>query len=250
MVNRRIAGVGGSEFCAMGWGRILPVMVILSASGAAAQTPWPTQQQSQQQQAPWPAQQQSQPQPQGQAAWPAQQPQQSQGTPAWPQHHQAAAPGAPMGAPAMSPVPGMMSPMGAPGGGQPPPCFAEFTKLRTDVEKHGAAAKAANERHVQREEFCKLITALSAASNRWFKFTVAKAKECGIPSDAVTQIKGQDEHLAGLKKQVCSAGPAGPGAAPSLAEALGTDKMPLDDNEKTNVKRGGVLDSLTGAPIR
>src|SRR5207342_2977417 len=77
MVNRRIAGVGGSEFSAMGWGRILTVMVVSFAGGAAAQTPWPTQQQPQQQQAPWPAQQQSKPQ--GQAAWPAQQPQQSQG---------------------------------------------------------------------------------------------------------------------------------------------------------------------------
>ena len=60
-------------------GRILTVMVVSFAGGAAAQTPWPTQQQPQQQQAPWPAQQQSKPQ--GQAAWPAQQPQQSQGSP-------------------------------------------------------------------------------------------------------------------------------------------------------------------------
>jgi hypothetical protein len=250
LVNRRIVGGGGnSEFSAMGWGRILPVIVVLSAGSAAAQTPWPAQQQSQpqQQQAPWPVQQQ-QSQPQGQAAWPAQQPQQSQGQAAWPSQHQASMPGAPM-SPMAAPGAGTMSPTGA-AGGQPPPCFQEFLKLRTEVEKRGAAAKAGNERHVQREELCKLVSALSAASATWTKYTATKAKECGIPADAVAQIKGQDEHLAGLKKQICSAAATGPAAAPSLAEALGTDKMPLDENDKTTVKRGGVLDSLTGAPIR
>jgi hypothetical protein len=159
-----------------------------------------------------------------------------------------------MGAPMMSPAmgaPGMSMGrpgMGGGGGGQPPPCLAEFTKLREEVEKRGAAAKAGNEQHVQREEFCKLITALATASNKWAHYTATKAKDCGIPGEAVKQIKAQDEHLTGLRKQVCS-GP-GPAAAPSLAEALGTDKMPLDEGEKTAVKRGGVLDSLTGAPIK
>jgi hypothetical protein len=143
MVNRRIAGVGGSEFSAMGWGRILTVMVVSFAGGAAAQTPWPTQQQpQQQQQAPWPAQQQSKPQ--GQAAWPAQQPQQSQGQSAWPQQHQAAAPGAPMtpmGAPGMSPGPGMMSPMGPPGGQQVPPCAAVLNKLHPRRKSAGRKRK-------------------------------------------------------------------------------------------------------------
>jgi len=155
-----------------------------------------------------------------------------------------------MGAPGMSMGgPGMGGPgMGGGGGGQPPPCLTEFLKLRGEVEKRGAAAKAGNEQHVQREEFCKLITALATASNKWTHYSVTKAKECGIPGEAVASIKAQDEHLTGLRKQVCSGG--GPAAAPSLAEALGTDKMSLDDNEKAAVKRGGVLDSLTGAPTK
>src|SRR5215471_3898913 len=132
MVNRRFAGVGGVEPSAMGWGRILPVVLVLVASSAAAQTPWPTQQQPQQQQAPWPAQQS---QPQGQTAWPAQQPQQLHAAPAWPQH-QAAAPTGPMTAtagPAMAPPGGgMMSPMGTAGGGKPPPCSAVLNKLHSE----------------------------------------------------------------------------------------------------------------------
>jgi len=230
----------------MGWGRILPVMVVVAwASAAAAQTPWPSQQPQQQQQA-WPGQ----PQQQKEAAWPSQsQPQQppQQHPAAWPAHS-AAAPG---GAPPMMPPGGMssggMSPMG---GQRPPPCFEEFVKLRGDFEKRAQATKAGSERKVQREEFCKLVTTLAAASSKWTKFTVAKASSCGIPGDAVTQIKAQDEHIGKLKEQVCNAGAQQAGAPPSLAEALGTDRLPLDESEKSSVKRGGVLDSLTGTPIR
>jgi hypothetical protein len=262
MVNRRIAGVGGSEFSAMGWGRILPVVVVLWAGGAAAQAPWPAQQ-PQQQQAPWPGQQ---PPPQQQAPWPGQQQgqaaapaqpkaawpspqQQPQGQAAWPSQHAEATPAAPPMMGLGGGVPGMTSPMGGPPGGQrPPPCFGEFSKLREEVEKAGAAASAGNARHAEREELCKLVTALSSAATKWAKFTVTKASGCGIPPDAVKQIKMQGEHLVKVKTQVCSAAPAA--AAPSLAEALGTDRMPLDEGEKTTVKRGGVLDSLTGTPIR
>ncbi len=139
-----------------------------------------------------------------------------------------------------------MSPMG--GGGQAPPCFEEFSKLRAEVEKRGAAAKAASEHHAQREEFCKTITALAVAAEKWAKYTEAKAKGCGIPGNAVTQIKSESEHLGKVKTQVCNAGPA-PGP-PSLSEALGTDRVPLDEGSKATAKRGGVLDSMTGAPIR
>jgi len=246
MVNRRIVGVGGAEPSAMGWGRILPIVLVLVASSAAAQAPWPTQQQPQQQQAPWPAQQS---QPQGQGAWPAQQPQQSQAAPAWPQH-QAAAPAAPMtpmGAPAMAPPGGgMMSPMG--GGGQPPPCAAVLNKLHAEAEKRGAEAKAGQEKRVPREELCKLVTNLVAAEGKFTNTAEKEARNCGIPPEAIKQMKAGHEHLVQVRTALCTAAPgAGP---PSLAEALGTDKLPLDETEKTNVKRGGVLDSMTGAPIR
>ena len=229
----------------MGWGRILPVVLVLVASSAAAQAPWPTQQQPQQQQAPWPAQQS---QPQGQAAWPAQQPQQSHAATAWPQH-QAAAPGAPMtpmGAPAMAPGGGMMSPMG--GGGQVPPCAAVLNKLHSEAEKRGAEAKAGQEKHVSREELCKLVTNLVAAEGKFTNAAEKEARNCGIPPEALKQMKAGHEHLVKVRTALCTAAPgAGP---PSLAEALGTDKLPLDETEKANVKRGGVLDSMTGAPIR
>jgi len=239
----------------MGWGRILPVVLVLVASSAAAQAPWPTQQQQpQQQQAPWPAQQsqpqgqaawpaQQQSQPQGQAAWPAQQPQQSHAATAWPQQ-QAAAPAAPM-TPMAAPA---MSPMGMGGGGQVPPCAAVLNKLHAEAEKRGAEAKAGQEKHVPREELCKLVTNLVAAEGKFTKAAEQEATNCRIPPEAIKQMKAGHENLVKVRTALCTAAPtAGP---PSLAEALGTDKMPLDATEKTNVKRGGVLDSLTGAPIR
>jgi hypothetical protein len=119
------------------------------------------------------------------------------------------------------------------------------------VEKRGAAAKAANERHAPREEFCKVITSLAVATEKWAKFTEKEAKGCGIPGDAVTQIKGESEHLGKIKTQICNAGPAAAAAGPpSLSEALGTDRMPIDDGNKATAKRGGVLDSMTGVPLR
>jgi len=236
----------------MGWGRILSVMVVVAwASAAAAQTPWPSQQPQQQQQQAWPGEPQQQ---QKQGTWPSQQQpqQQPQHSAAWPSQPTATPGGAPpMTAPGgMAPggmSPGGMSPMG---GQRPPPCFEEFVKLRGEFEKRAVATKSASERKVQREEFCKVVTALHAASTKWTKFTVAKASGCGIPNDAVTQIKAQDEHIGKLKEQVCNGGAQQAGGPPSLAEALGTDRLPLDESEKTNVKRGGVLDSLTGTPIR
>ncbi len=149
-----------------------------------------------------------------------------------------------MGAPGMSPM------GGGGGGGGAPPCFTEFSKLRIEVEKRGAAAKAANERKAPREEFCKVVSALAGAAEKWAKYTEKEAKGCGIPGDAVTQIKAESEHLGKLKTQVCTAGAPAAAGPPSLSEALGTDRMPIDDGNKATAKRGGVLDSMTGAPVR
>jgi hypothetical protein len=86
---------------------------------------------------------------------------------------------------------------------QSSPCAAEFLRLRSDFEKAGALAKAANGQHVPFEDFCKAVTSLSVASNRWTRFTRGKAAACGIPGEAVAQLKRQDDHLADLKKKVC-----------------------------------------------
>jgi hypothetical protein len=147
---------------------------------------------------------------------------------------------APMGAP-------MGAPPGAGGGGSAPPCVAEFGKMREDVQKKGAAAKQASEKHVPREELCKLITAYSAAEQKWLKFTEQGVSACGIPSEIVTQLKQVHGRTEQAREKICAAGPANAAmAGPSLSEALGTSRPTLE------TKRAGsnMFDTLTGNAIQ
>jgi hypothetical protein len=93
----------------------------------------------------------------------------------------------------------------------PPPCVAEFMRLRDGVQKTGLAAKAGHDKNASREEMCKLIETFTAAEDKWVKYTVDNAAVCGIPAEAVKQIKTNHEHTLLILRQVCSAGPA-PGA--------------------------------------
>ena len=203
----------------MGIGQRLSLIfavAVLPACLAAAQTlPWPT----------------DAPRPAAPAPWP--------GT--------AAPAPSPMPAPAMSPMgagpPPQASPFG--GGGEMPPCMAEFTKLREDVQKRGLAAKAASQRKVAREEMCKHITAFSAAELKWVKFAESNVTSCGIPVQVVSQLKEMHGHTEQTREKICAAGPsAGP---PSLSDALGTTRLPTPETAKPG---SGTLDTLTGSAIQ
>jgi hypothetical protein len=147
----------------------------------------------------------------------------------------------------------MMGPMGGVGGSpfgspfqqqpqQPPPCVAEFMRLRGVVEKEGMAAKAAHDKKASREEMCKIITVFSAAEEKMTKYAETNATTCGIPADAVKQMKGNHAHTAQVREQICSAGP-GPGGPPppTLSDALGTNtSAPTASGNK------GQFETLTG----
>jgi hypothetical protein len=156
--------------------------------------------------------------------------------------------GGPMGAPGP-----MGGPMGAPGPmgggamGSPPPCAVEFGKLREEVQKKGLAAKTAGERKATREEMCKMVQAYSAAEGKWLKFTEAGVASCGIPAEVVTQLKQTHARTELARQNICSSGPAAAmQAAPSLSDALGTNRLQLD------TKRTGsnYLDTMTGNVIQ
>jgi hypothetical protein len=135
---------------------------------------------------------------------------------------------------------------GAPSGG-PPPCAIEFGKLREDVQKKGAAAKVASERKVAREEMCKIVQTYSAAEGKWLKFAEAGVASCGIPAEVVAQLKQVHARTEQARQNICSSGPAAAAqAAPSLSDALGTNRLQLD------TKRTGAnyLDTLTGNAIQ
>jgi hypothetical protein len=174
---------------------------------------------------------------------------------------------APMTAPTpMMGSPMMGAPMGAPpggmggggmggggmggmgGGGSPPPCVTEFSKMREDVQKKGIAAKQASEKHVTREELCKLITVYSSAEGQWLKFTEKGVSACGIPVEIVNQLKQVHGRTEMAREKICAAGPATASMAPpSLSEALGTSRPTLETKRAAG---SSMFDTLTGNPIQ
>jgi hypothetical protein len=123
--------------------------------------------------------------------------------------------------------------------------MAEFAKMREDVQKRGLAAKAASQRKASREEMCKHITDYSAAELKWVKYTEANVTKCGIPTEVVQQLKQVHSNTEQTKGRICAAGPsAGP---PSLADALGTTRLPTPETTKSG---SGTLDTLTGNAIQ
>jgi hypothetical protein len=128
--------------------------------------------------------------------------------------------------------------------------MAEFMKLREEVEKKGLAAKAAGQKHVAREEMCKLITAYAASEAKWVKFTEAGVGgNCGIPQQVANQLKQVHTGTEQTREKICAAGPAGPAAAaPSLSEALGTTRLATPDSSKA--AGNGTLDTLMGPAVR
>jgi hypothetical protein len=137
------------------------------------------------------------------------------------------------------------------------PCVVEFGKMRGDVEKKGLVAKAVNDRKGTREEMCSAVSGIHQAQSNWVKWTVAHTSQCGIPPDIIKTLRLGQDNLNKMRKQICSGGGAPGGAAggalpaPSLSEALGTAGLPPSAaSDNAPKKRGGVLDNMTGTPIR
>ena len=195
-----------------------------AAAPASAQSPWP-QPAQQQTQAPWP-QQPAQP---AQAPWP-QQPQAGQ--------TQAAQP------------PGQ-DPWSRPPQQQAgePPCFKEFTVLRTDAQKKAGAIQAASARDPKptAKEACGLFNSFAAAESKMVKYAVSHADECRIPPQVIDAMKQAHGKTNGIRANVCRVAAAPPPrpAGPSLSDALGA---PVPNS--SNIKSGrGTFDTLTGSPL-
>jgi len=134
-----------------------------------------------------------------------------------------------------------------PGFGMPqqdPPCLKDFVALRDEAQKRAAAIKAGIDKKIPREEACKLFQAFGAAEAKMIKFAEANAMSCGIPPQAIAQMKQGQVNSTKIRTQVCAvgAGPAKP-AAPSLSDALGTSNAPIPEINKGT---GGTFNTLTG----
>jgi hypothetical protein len=129
------------------------------------------------------------------------------------------------------------------------PCQEAFTTIQKEREKRGLAIKEAQAKKVERAEFCNIIKSYAAAESQLVKFMETNNAWCGIPPQAVAQIKTVYASTQKAQKTVCSGGgPVGGGAPPppSLSDALGTSRVP----DSTTTKPGrGTLDTLTGNPL-
>lgn len=133
------------------------------------------------------------------------------------------------------------------------PCAAEFTPLRQAVEKEGALVKALADKKAPRERVCAQIKKFAASEAKYVKFLTDNQAWCGIPSEALQQIKASHNHTLKLRTQVCAtAGPgvpgnAGPPPGPGLSEALGTAQTVAPPSPKA---ARGTYDTLTGNPLQ
>lgn len=151
--------------------------------------------------------------------------------------------------PGQAQQPGFVAaPQQQPQGGMPP-CANEFIPLRQDVEKNGKAVKAAIDAKADRGEICNRLKTFTASEVKFIKYLEANAGWCGIPPEAIKQVKLGNSHSSKLRDRACAAGPAaGPRIppGPGLSEALGTNRPPADP-----AKRGaGTFDTLTGPTIK
>jgi hypothetical protein len=130
---------------------------------------------------------------------------------------------------------------------QEPPCFKDFSKLRTVTETRAKAVKEAGDRHAPPQEACKLFNSFIAAEAKMIKYIEDNGTWCGIPPQVLTQMKEGHTKASAVRTRVCqlaARGPARP-TAPTFSDALGT-QVPDASNTKTG---RGTYDSLTGSPL-
>jgi hypothetical protein len=138
-----------------------------------------------------------------------------------------------------------------PGGPGPsagmPPCMSQFLPMRAEAEKRAGALQAGINKKKAPPEICQLFRSFSEAEAKVVKFATTNQTGCGIPPDAVAQMKKNHAKTNEVRDRVCNVAekPQQP-AGPNLGEALGFGSLP---NAETTRAGTGTLDSLSGNPL-
>jgi hypothetical protein len=160
----------------------------------------------------------------------------------------AAGPAAAQFPPAQPPQQSLQQPQQQQAPGEPPPCIKEFIKLRDDAQKKAGAIQAASGRKAPPKEACALFNSFFAAEMKMIKFAEENSVWCGIPPEAVGQMKKGNLNTVAIRTKVCQAAASGAQqrpAAPTLSDVL---TAPIADSN--NIKTGrGTFDTLTGTPL-
>jgi len=120
--------------------------------------------------------------------------------------------------------------------------------MREDVEKSAAGIRAASDRKASREEVCPLFKAFAAKESKMVTFLQTNQKLCGVPPNIIGQLKANHAKTIQIRNTVCSAAPTGPGASPTLSDALGGPIIADDSSAKLPGR--GTFDTLTGNALQ
>jgi hypothetical protein len=122
-----------------------------------------------------------------------------------------------------------------------------FPALREDVEKGAAVIKAAAARKASREEVCPIFKVFAVKEAKMVAFLETNQKLCGVPPNVITSMKTNHATTIRIRNTVCSAAP-GPGAAPTLSDALGGPI--IADDQSAKLPGRGTFDTLTGNALQ
>ena len=155
------------------------------------------------------------------------------------------------GAPGMPGSGGLGMP-GYPGGGGfggppvgPPPACQQLMVLRDETQKNGLALKAANERHADPTEACKLFKVFLASESKFVQGMATNQAVCGVPPDAVKNMQEEHRKVTLVKDKVCDAADHPRPTGPTLSDALNSNPV-LPDVGNSKSKQG-VFDTLQGS---
>jgi hypothetical protein len=120
---------------------------------------------------------------------------------------------------------------GSPPSGPPPKCQALLT-VRDELQKHGKAIEAANQKKADVKVACRLFRSYIATEAKMLKMLEADGLTCGVPSHVTQQVRGSHAKARQIGKQVCDAASGPAPFRPTLGDALGTSPALPDPDQK------------------
>jgi hypothetical protein len=91
-----------------------------------------------------------------------------------------------------------------------PPCWDDFMPLREEAQKRATAISVAGKRKAPPNEVCQLFNRFAEAETKVIKFVEENGTWCGIPPDALKQMKESQAKGDAMRKNVCAVLPNPP----------------------------------------
>ena len=137
---------------------------------------------------------------------------------------------------------------GSPVRAQSPACMNEIVPMRQALETEGKSVKALFDKKAEPSAICAQLKRFVAAETKFVKYVETNQGWCGIPPEAVQQLKGSQKQSASLRDRACkaAASPKAIPAGPGLSEALGTARGPTTGSATAG---RGTYETLTGNPF-